>query len=243
MPTFLISCVSLPPATILSVPVHDFAIANEDLADEDSEVYYPCCGKSICKGCVYSFCKSGNAKCPFCNSDRGGKTDGELVEIMKRVEANDAASIYFLANSYNNGLNGFQQDEQSAIELYSRAVDLGCNKAYYSLGLHYKKLGDMKKTKFHWEAAAMEGNHEARFNLGVIENNSRNLEQAIKHWTIGASAGHFGAMNALRKNFEVGAVTRESIESILTEYNNSCAEMRSEARDAYIRFMDKNRGT
>jgi hypothetical protein len=50
-------------------------------------------------------------------------------------------------------------------------------------------------------------------------------------------------MNALRKYFEIGVVTQESIKSILTGYNNSCAEMRSEARDAYIRFMDKNRGT
>ena len=58
-----------------------------------------------------------------------------------------------------------------------------------------------------------------------------------------ASVGHFGAMNALRKYFEIGVVTQESIKSILTGYNNSCAEMRSEARDAYIRFMDKNRGT
>jgi TPR repeat protein len=158
---------------------------------------------------------------------------------MKRVEANDAASIYLLGNSYRHGSIGLQHDHAKAIELYARAAELGCSKAHYSLGLHYKKVGDMKKAKFHYEAAAMAGHHEARFNLGVIENESRNLKQAIKHWTIVASAGHFGAMNALRKYFEVGAVTRESIESILTEYNNSCAEMRSEARDAYIRFMDK----
>ena len=30
-------------------------------------------------------------------------------------------------------------------------------------------------------------------------------------------------------------VDRESIDSLLTAYNNSCAEMRSEARDAFIR--------
>jgi hypothetical protein len=31
-------------------------------------------------------------------------------------------------------------------------------------------------------------------------------------------------------------VSRESIDSTLAAYNNSCAEMRSEARDSYIRF-------
>jgi hypothetical protein len=96
MPIELICCVSLPPATILSVPIYDFAEENKELArvDMNMETYYPCCGKNICRGC-YSFCKSGNNdKCPFCNSDRGTKTDEEDVEeITKRVEANDPISL------------------------------------------------------------------------------------------------------------------------------------------------------
>jgi hypothetical protein len=92
LPTKLISCISLPPATILSVPIYEYAIANEELASMSTEKYYPCCGKSICGGCVHSCSQSGNHKCPFCNSDRDNKTDEEDVEeIMKRVEANDPA--------------------------------------------------------------------------------------------------------------------------------------------------------
>jgi hypothetical protein len=60
MPFKLIYCVSLPPATILSVPIYDFAIANEELAAEATELYYPCCGKGVCKGCAHSFAQSGN---------------------------------------------------------------------------------------------------------------------------------------------------------------------------------------
>jgi hypothetical protein len=41
-------------------------------------------------------------------------------------------------------------------------------------------------------------------------------------------------MNQLRTFFEEGFVSRESIDSTLISYNNSCAEMRSEARNAYI---------
>ena len=74
--------------------------------------YYPCCGKSICIGCIRSIVKSENDyKCPFCNSDRVGKTDEEMVEEMrKRVEANDPVSICLLANSYHHGSGGLQQD-------------------------------------------------------------------------------------------------------------------------------------
>ena len=52
MPTNLIICVSLPPATVFSVPIYDYAMANEGLKREPTEEYYPCCGKSICRGCI-----------------------------------------------------------------------------------------------------------------------------------------------------------------------------------------------
>jgi TPR repeat protein len=207
-----------------------------------TEEYYACCGKSICKGCVYSFCKSRNdEKCPFCNAEIN-KTDEEKVEeVMKRVEANDPTSICILAGYYLRGLRGVEQDHAKAIELFTRAADLGFSKAHSHLAGIYHEGGDLKKAKFHYEAAAMAGHEVARYNLGNIEYNSGNIEQATKHWKIVASAGYFGAMHALRTLFEAGYVSRESINSILAAYNNSCAEMRSEARDAYIQFaMDHN---
>ena len=36
-PFNLLSCISLPPATISSVPIYDFAIANEELAAKEME--------------------------------------------------------------------------------------------------------------------------------------------------------------------------------------------------------------
>jgi hypothetical protein len=89
MPHKLLACISFPPATIISVPISDYAEANDELAKMDTEEYYSCCRKSICGGCVHSFRKSGNDdKCPFCNADQD-KTDEEAVEeVMKWVEAN-----------------------------------------------------------------------------------------------------------------------------------------------------------
>ena len=118
MPSRLICCMSLPPATASSVPTYDFAIANEELAGKNTEHYYPCCGKGVCGGCIHSCCMSGNYKCPFCNADCGGKSDEEEVaEMMKRVAANDAASICMLAYQYHHGLNGVEQDHVKAMEL------------------------------------------------------------------------------------------------------------------------------
>jgi TPR repeat protein len=157
--------------------------------------------------------------------------------MMKRVAANDAASIFMLAQHYYNGLGGLQQDQAKAMELYARAANLGCSKAHNQLGRIYYEGGYLKKAKFHHEAAAMAGDEVARSNLGCMEYNSGNKEQAVKHWTIAASAGYYQSMQYLKTFFEKGIINRESIKSTLTAYNNSCAEMRSEARDASIHAM------
>jgi TPR repeat protein len=158
---------------------------------------------------------------------------------MKRVEVNDAASIYVLAYCYYKGLNGVQQDQTKAMELYIRAANLGYKKAHNNLGGIYHDGGNLKKAKFHWEAVAMAGHEGARYNLGFMENKSGNTDQAMKHWTIGAWPGDYQAMYKLITLFKNGLVSRESIDSTLVAYKNSCAEMRSKARDDYIRAVTK----
>ena len=56
---------------------------------------------------------------------------------MRRVEANDAASIYVLGSNNYQGLNGFQQDHVKGLELYTRAADLGYSKARHNLETVY----------------------------------------------------------------------------------------------------------
>jgi TPR repeat protein len=81
----------------------------------------------------------------------------------------------------------------------------------------------------------MAGHETARNNLGYIEAQSGNRERAVKHLKIAASAGHYYAMHSVLDAFEKGYVSREAMNSTLAAYNNSYAEMRSEARDAAIR--------
>ena len=128
----------------------------------------------------------------------------------------------------------FQQDHAKANQIRKQAAELGSNRAHCRLGHEYHKGGDLKKAKFHWEAAAMAGNEDARCGLGLMEFESGNMERAVKHLTIATSAGDPRAMHELILSFEAGHVSKESINSTLTAYNNSCTEMRSEARDAFI---------
>ena len=50
MPILLISCVTLPSATILSVPVNDFAIANRRVAGEEQKSIIHVAGRIFVKG-------------------------------------------------------------------------------------------------------------------------------------------------------------------------------------------------
>jgi TPR repeat protein len=157
--------------------------------------------------------------------------------MMKRIEANDPASMCMLASLYFQGQLGLVQDYAKSMELFAKAADLGFTKAHSRLGYLYNLGGDSEKAKSHLEAAAMAGHEMARFNLGMDESNSGNMERAVKHWTISASGGCYQSMHQLRESFEEGYVSRESIDTTLAAYNNSCMEMRSESRDEYIRFV------
>ena len=50
MPKKLICCLSLPPATISSVPIFDLAISNDILASKDTELYLPVAVRAFVRG-------------------------------------------------------------------------------------------------------------------------------------------------------------------------------------------------
>jgi TPR repeat protein len=168
-----------------------------------------------------------------------GKTDEEEVEeMMKRVEVNDEESIYVLGTYYyHGGQLSLLQDRNK--ELWKQAAKLGSSQAHYQLGSINNEGGDLKKAKFHFEAAAMAGHEVARYNLGCMNFHSGNILQGLKHWTITASAGDYAAMHSMLIEFEKGLVSRDAIDSTLTAYNTSCVEMRSEARDASIQIIQE----
>ena len=62
-----------------------------------------------------------------------------------------------------------KQDKANATELWKQAQSLGPvrhNIAWVSV-IVKGGGGDLKKAKFHYEAAAMAGNEDLRFNIGV----------------------------------------------------------------------------
>jgi TPR repeat protein len=205
----------------------------------DMAIRYPCCGKIVCRGCIYSsYILSRNLKCAFCNANiqKLYKNDDISMELLKkRVEADDVNSITRLGSAYALGSLGLQQDHNKAFELYTRAAELGSSMAHYQIGWVYEDgLGvekDLKKAIHHYEVAAMAGYETARFALGAIEYKSGNLERAMKHLIISASAGHKDSMSIIKRRFEKGCVKSDVYELTLKDYSDSCDAMRSKSRE------------
>jgi len=102
----------LSPTTILSVkiyiPIKDLAYGHRELEDKSMEVYYSCCGKSICGGCIHSLNMNWkpekNETCLFCNTEILVKSDAEKIGyMMRRVNSNDAGAMHALGTCYYNG--------------------------------------------------------------------------------------------------------------------------------------------
>ena len=74
----------------------------------------------------------------------------------------------------------------------------------------------------YYECAAMKGEVEVRYNLGVLEFNEYNDGRAMKHWMIAAAAGHDDALKQLRSyGFMEGHVTKEEYEKALRAHKDS----------------------
>ena len=113
------------------------------------------------------------------------------------MELNDAEAFFQLGNGYNYKHWGLARDVNKAVELYTKAVELGSVMAHDQIAKAYKNAysdeydieWDMEKAQKHGELAAMGGHEIARHNLGMMEKMTGNKEREMKHYMIAASAG------------------------------------------------------
>ena len=209
-----------------------------------------CCGKIICDGCFYAMTKEEKRKgkkneelgmCAFCRTISASSMNEEIKQLNNLMESGNADAYHQLAGYYANGSNGMPQDHQKAAELWLKAGELGCAKAYLNLGNSYA-IGqgvdrDEEKAKHYKELAAMKGDANARYNLGCMEGAAGNFQRTYKHMIIAARAGHPKSLGSVKEGFTMGIVTKDEFEQTLRAYQKSADEMKSEARDQAIDIM------
>ena len=157
--------------------------------------------------------------------------------MKKRVEGDDAVAIDQLGCDYRDGDVGLRQDYDKANELWLRAGELGQATAYTNLGVAYAKgegvEKNMKKAKYYFELAAMGGDVNARYKLGMFEmlEEGNYNNRAVKHWMISAGAGHDESLSEIRECFMDGCATKNDFEKALRAHKDAADKMRSEQRE------------
>ncbi len=195
-----------------------------------------CCSKLICIGCCYAALDEPlDVRCPFCRVP-APKTDEEMKQNrMKRVEANDPLELSQIGDKCLLG-----GDYEKAFEYLSKAAGLGNMDAHYNLSVMYQEgtgvKKDLKKEMRHLEEAAIGGHPVARYNLGVHEDRRDNPERAVKHFVISAKLGYDGALEAIKKWFADGFVSKEDYEAALRGHQAAVDATKSLQRDVAQKF-------
>ena len=122
------------------------------------------------------------------------------------------------------------------MKLFLRAGELGRAEGYYCVGLAYIEGRGVEreeaKAKYYYELAAIGGNLDARHNLGAIELEAGNYDNAIKHFMIAAGAGDDESLKAIRRGFLCGHITKDDFEKALRTHKEATDEMKSNQREA-----------
>jgi TPR repeat protein len=204
--------------------------------------YYACCGKIICSGCCNAPVKDNlgkvinEKKCPFCRTPAPYSIEDYKERLQKRVELDDAEAIFTLGIYYRDGELGLPQDYDKSLELFVRAGELGCAKAYCSFGAAYSNGNgveiDMKKATHYYKLAAIRGSVYAGYNLGNNEQRAGNMNRALKHYMIAAEGGDSDSLRAIQKLYTNGHATKDDYAQALRAYQAYLAEIKSAQRDA-----------
>ncbi|EJK68989.1 hypothetical protein THAOC_09797, partial [Thalassiosira oceanica] len=127
--------------------------------DEHSRMM-ACCMKRICFGCSLAARKRGMNDCPFCRTRKPDNDADCLAMVQARVTKQDPVAIMVLGDNYSFAKLGLQKDMRKAIELWTKAAELGSIEALFPLGVMYyegEEVQEEAKGAEFFKRAAMRG--------------------------------------------------------------------------------------
>ena len=100
---------------------------------------------------------------------------------------------------------------------------------------------DEKKAKHYWKLAAMEGDTDARHNLGCFEElEAGNMDRALKHFMIAAGGGHTASLEAVKQMYKDREATKDDYAKALRAYQENLVEIKSPQRDEAAAFIHED---
>jgi uncharacterized protein len=142
--------------------------------------------------------------------------------------------IQLIAMYGEGSLHDKNGDYSNAFEWHTKAAGLGHVESHYRLaGMYNNEEGvekDSGKKIHHLEEAAIGGHPSARYNLGVVEEESGNIERAVKHFIIAAKQGHDRSIKALMNAFKIGLISKEDLAAALRAHQAAVDATKSHQR-------------
>jgi len=213
--------------------------------------YQTCCGKTICSGCSHApvYDNQGNEvdnkKCPFCRTPTPSSEKETINRYKKRVELEDPIAINNLGCHFRDGTNGHSQSHTKALKLWHRAGELGCAAAYTNIGsAYYNGEGvevDKKKAIHYFELGAMKGSTNARYNLGLDEEETGNFDRAVTHHMIAVRCGDNDSLKEIQDLYTNGHATKDDYLKALQSYQEYLGEIQSKQRDEAAKADERYR--
>ena len=206
-----------------------------------SSGYIPCCGKTICKGCIIhqkERASPENAACPFCRTVYTTEEEVALRQLQKRAAEGDVHSIINLACAYDVGnFQCLKPDAVQARRLFLQAADLGSPLGIYRVaGLVLTGEGGAKSVELAmrlYTAAAKLGCVQAHFSLGSIFIEGEAFDKGLRHLAYAAENGHRKCIDLLTKHNVMEAVWLDDARfaEIEDAYDEATKDEWSEQRD------------
>ena len=214
------------PICCLSLPI-----------DLTKSIMMPCCCKIICNGCHFAnqmqeILGGLKQRCAFCREPASDTEEEINQRIMKRIkENNDPVALRSMGKKHYYNVGNYD----TALEYFTKAVELGDADAHCQLGYMYEKGEGVKKDKkkaiYHYEEAAIGGHVIARYNLGVFELKNDRYERAKKHWIIAANLGFQDSLEWLKNLYEGGEASKEDYAGALRAYQAAVEAANSSDRE------------
>lgn len=198
--------------------------------------YQPCCGKTICVGCkrrTFGDDMSGANICPFCRANNDER-NSFIEDLEKRAALGDARAIYNLGVEYDKG-RCIRKDELKANGLFHQAAEHGSPTAHGVLATMYRDGQNglersLPRSLHHELTAAMGGHCVCRHNIGTFDIRNGYIDRALKHFIIAASDGYEPSLQAIKKCYIKGIVSKEDFAKTLRAYQARLDAVKSKER-------------
>jgi tetratricopeptide (TPR) repeat protein len=132
----------------------------------------------------------------------GSGVDRDYTTSIKFLkDINTHYGLYLLGNMYSNG-SGVKQSDIKALELFKRSCNLGDVHAQYTMGNHYKGLGDNETAMKCYKNCLIFGNTVSSYALGIMYEEMGDDKNTIKCFKKCVLQGHRKAIIKLGKIYE-----------------------------------------